>query len=350
VDTSSVKAIEWKDNELVLLDQRILPHKEEYVSCTCVEDVFVAIRAMIVRGAPAIGICAAYGVVLSAQSRSVFSDEAVSAIERDIEHLRTARPTAVNLMWALDVMLEELSEERRGDLSVEILLDKAKQIHSDDIFNNLLMGELACAVIGKLEQGPSSVLTHCNAGALATGGYGTALGVVRAMWESGLLERVFADETRPWLQGARLTVWELEKDGIPVVLNVDCAASWVMKNKQVKWLIVGADRIAANGDVVNKIGTYGLAIQAKYHGVKVMVVAPSSTVDMQSRHGEEIEIEMRDLREVRALSGQLISLADVDAVNPVFDITPASLVDFIVTEKGVIHNPDALKMNELFGV
>jgi methylthioribose-1-phosphate isomerase len=346
--STSVKAVDWQDDKLVLLDQRRLPHKEEYIVCESLEEVFDAIKSMVVRGAPAIGICAAYGVVVSAKSYDLVTDRLIERIFEDIDYLRTARPTAVNLMWALDEMKQTIIEQENVDLCLDKLLTKAKQIHQEDIDNNYKMGALACDIFAQSTTKPFSVMTHCNAGGLATGGYGTALGVIRSAWQHGFINTVFADETRPWLQGARLTAWELSKDNIPVVLNVDCAASWVMKNKGVDWIIVGADRIAANGDVVNKIGTYSLAIQAKYHGAKVMVVAPSSTVDMNSNNGDVIEIEMRDIDEIRQVSGVPISSPDVDGINPVFDVTPASLIDVIVTEKGAIENPDAEKMKAVF--
>lgn len=346
--SSQVKAVEWLDNKLVLLDQRRLPLAEEYLECASVEDVFEAIRSMVVRGAPAIGISAAYGVVLGARTCDQLAKGCFENIYAQVSYLRSARPTAVNLMWALDEMLKLLSLQEKNGFCLDSLLSKAQQIHQEDISNNYKMGLMASEVFSQYETAPFTVMTHCNAGSLATGGYGTALGVIRSAWKNGLISAVFADETRPWLQGARLTAWELEKDGIPVILNVDCAASWVMKNKGVKWIIVGADRIAANGDVVNKIGTYSLAIQAKFHGVKVMVVAPSSTVDMKSNDGNGIEIEMRALEEITKVAGNQIAHPDIDAVNPVFDVTPANLVDYIVTEKGVIALPNTEKMSALF--
>ncbi|KZY37787.1 MULTISPECIES: S-methyl-5-thioribose-1-phosphate isomerase [unclassified Oleiphilus] len=349
-ESLSVKAVDWQDGALVLLDQRNLPLSEDYMSCHDVEQVYTAIKTMVVRGAPAIGICAAYGVVLSAKKHLMNGVDFYERINKDIEFLSQARPTAVNLAWALKVMQEELLAQKEQDFSLEKLLLRAQEIHQEDIANNFKMGDLACSVFKRFHEKPFSVMTHCNAGGLATGGYGTALGVIRSAWSDGLITEVFADETRPWMQGTRLTVWELMRDDIPVTLNADSAASWVIQNKSVEWIIVGADRIAANGDVVNKIGTYSLAIQARYHGAKVMVVAPSSTVDMASKNGASIEIEMRDSDELKCFSGQQVSEANVQALNPVFDVTPASLVDYIVTERGVIAGPTLDKMTDKFSL
>ena len=348
LEITGVKAVEWFQGELILLDQRKLPLTEEYVHCRSVNDVFDAIRLMVVRGAPAIGVCAAYAVVLSARSNSPADAAFYRLIEADIEHLKTARPTAVNLNWALDVMHQRLAILQEKGYQDEALLECALRIHDEDIKNNLLMSDLACKLFSQFHEAPFNVMTHCNAGSLATGGYGTALGAIRSAWQQGLINSVFADETRPWLQGAKLTAWELMKDGIPVTINVDGAASWVIKNRQVEWVVVGADRIAANGDVANKIGTYALAIQARYHGAKVMVVAPSNTVDMMTTSGDEIKIEMRSLEELSQIGGVQVADPDTKAINPVFDVTPASLIDYIVTEKGVVSEPCAAKMKALF--
>ena len=347
-NSSKVKAVEWKDNALVLLDQRKLPGLETYISCRSVEDAINSIRNMVVRGAPAIGICAAYAAVLSAQVNKPVCDESFSRIDDDLDRLARARPTAVNLMWAVTEMRKALIHERLHGYDSSRFLAVALKIHSADIENNILMGKMAAEIFQRHSPDAVSVMTHCNAGSLATGGYGTALGAIRAGWHSGLIRDVYADETRPWLQGSRLTVWELMQDNIPVTLNVDGAAAWLIKDRDIAWIIVGADRIAANGDVANKIGTYSLAILAKYHGARVMVVAPSSTVDMNTKSGDEIEIEMRSMDELRRYGSEQISTEDVQALNPVFDVTPASLIDYIVTEKGVIESPSSDKMLSLF--
>lgn len=334
-----VRAVLWSDTTLQLLDQRLLPQQEEMLRLESSAAVADAIRNMVVRGAPAIGITAAYGAVIAARRR--FGESARNwreGFDADLEQLRQARPTAVNLGWALDRMAA-CAGGLEGD-PVPALLTLASAIHADDIAANRRMGELGAALIGT----GSGVLTHCNTGSLATGGYGTALGVIRSAWSANRLTSVYADETRPWLQGARLTAWELVKDSIPVTLLVDGAAAHLMKLGKVHWLIVGSDRIAANGDVANKIGTYAAAVAARYHGVKVMVVAPASTVDMQTASGAAIPIEARPESEVLSLAGQPLAAAGAVAWNPAFDVTPAELVDAIVTERGVVEQPDPAKM------
>ncbi|WP_097460519.1 S-methyl-5-thioribose-1-phosphate isomerase [Mangrovitalea sediminis] len=343
-----VVALEWRGDSLALLDQRLLPGEERWLTLSTADEVFSAIRDMVVRGAPAIGISAAYGVVLAARS-ALESEDWLARIESAIENLAESRPTAVNLFWALRRMREPLAVVASALEAVEQLERQAVRIHQEDLAANLHMGALALEVIGRDAPEPISVLTHCNTGALATGGYGTALGVIRSLWKSGKLSRVYADETRPWLQGARLTAWELQRDGIPVTLNADSAAAHLMAGGSIKWVIVGADRITANGDVANKIGTYGLAVLARFHGVRFMVVAPSSTVDMQLASGRDIPIEQRTGEEVRAIRGIAIAPEDVEVFNPVFDVTPADLIDVIVTEKGVIEQPTQEKMVALFG-
>jgi methylthioribose-1-phosphate isomerase len=258
-------------------------------------------------------------------------------VQQDLSILAVSRPTAVNLFWAIERMQTLL---QRSSVSVDDLLQEARQIQQEDIEANHRMGELGAAFLAA----NSSVLTHCNAGALATGGYGTALGVVRSGFAQGKIKHVFADETRPWLQGSRLTAWELLHDHIPVTLLAEGAAASLMAAGQVQWVIVGSDRIAANGDVANKIGTYSLAVLARYHGVRFMVAAPSSTVDMDTPTGADIPIESRDPAELLQLAGQPIAAPGADAWNPVFDVTPAELVDVIVTERGVVEQPTAEKM------
>ena len=338
-----IRAIVWRDDALELLDQRLLPDKTEYRRYVDAAAVARAITDMVVRGAPAIGITAAYGVVLAARAR--YGEDAghwQSLIRADLALLAAARPTAINLMWAIQRM-EVVIAHLDGEPGAKLLAE-AQAIHAEDVTANRHMGELGAALLG---ESPGAVLTHCNTGSLATGGYGTALGVIRSGVAAGLIDRVYADETRPWLQGARLTAWELVQDGIPVTLLVDAAASYLLKQGAVRWVIVGADRIAANGDLANKIGTYNLAVSARYHGVRFMVVAPTSTIDMRIRNGGAIPIEQRSPQELLTLAGHRIAAAGAGVWNPSFDITPAELVDALVTERGVVLAPNAEKMAHL---
>ncbi|HET8900057.1 MAG TPA: S-methyl-5-thioribose-1-phosphate isomerase [Rhodanobacteraceae bacterium] len=328
----SVRAVQWQGDHLRLLDQRRLPFEEVWLEFRDAGAVAQAIRDLVVRGAPAIGIAAAWGVVLAARR----NDDVSAAMA----NLRAARPTAVNLMWALDRMQSRLA----GGADASQLAAEAAAIQAEDLAANHRMGAAGAALI---EPG-SGVLTHCNTGSLATAGFGTALGVIRAGVEQGRIARVFAGETRPWLQGARLTVWELLHDGIDATLIADSAAAHLMKTGAVQWVIIGADRIAANGDAANKIGSYQLAIAARYHGVKFMVVAPSSTVDMATPSGEAIEIELRDPAELLSIAGTRTVAAGVNAWNPVFDVVPATLIDAIVTERGVIEAPSLERMRAVF--
>lgn len=325
----SVRAVEWRGDHLRLLDQRRLPHEESFIECREAAQVARAIVDLAVRGAPAIGIAAAWGVVLAARA----GEDLAEASAR----LRSARPTAVNLMWALDRM-------RGAGADAAALEAEARAIQAEDLEANRHMGELGAALIAP----GSGVLTHCNTGSLATAGYGTALGVIRAGVAGGRIARVFAGETRPWLQGARLTMWELQRDGIPATLVADSAAAHLMRTGAVQWVVVGADRIAANGDTANKIGTSQLAIVARHYGVRFMVVAPASTIDMAMPGGEGIEIELRDGDELLGIAGQRTVVAGARAWNPVFDVTPAPLIDALVTERGVVERPDAARMAALF--
>lgn len=324
--TSAVHAIEWLDDHLRLLDQRLLPHQEVYIECRTVEEVARAIHNMSVRGAPAIGIAAAYGMAM-AMRKDIHSYDAAEKL------LASARPTAVNLAWAL----ERLRRVHRLTPRPSVLLAEAQRIHQEDLAQNLKMAELGAAL---LPQG-ARVLTHCNTGALATGGHGTALGVIRTAHEQGRLAQVYATETRPWLQGARLTAWELQKEKIPVRLVADGAAAFLMAQRKVDWVVVGADRIAANGDTANKIGTYALAIAARHHSVKFMVVAPSGTFDLNCPDGAHLPIEERAASELTEFRGQPVAPAGVEAWNPVFDVTRASLITALVCEKGAMVSPDA---------
>ena len=340
---NTIQPIIWQDGHLRLLDQRLLPANETYNTYHDVSAVADAIRQMVVRGAPAIGITAAYGIVLAARHRYATNPQNWKhEIETDFKVLAASRPTAVNLFWAIDHMRSVLGtlQDDPGDA----LLAEAKQIHNADIAANRAMGELGASLLGENSQ----VITHCNTGALATGGYGTALGVIRTAHSQGKLAMVYADETRPWLQGARLTAWELEKENIPVKLMVEGAAAALMKQEKPDWVIVGADRIAANGDVANKIGTYGLAVLARQHGVRFMVVAPTTTIDMQTETGDKIPIEFRDAAELTQCAGNTIAPDGVTGWNPVFDMTPAKLVDAIVTERGIIRQPNKQKLAAIF--
>lgn len=337
-----VQAVVWRENTLELLDQRCLPGMIAYRSCRTAAEVAEAIRVMVVRGAPAIGIAAAYGVALAARAAYAADPERWRPrLAADLEWLAASRPTAVNLVWALRRM-EQVGATIDGDPFPRLLLE-AEAIHAEDQAANRRMGELGAALLS----GRGAVLTHCNAGALATGGYGTALGVIRSGYAQGLIERVYADETRPWLQGARLTAWELAQEGIPVTLLADGAAAALLRQGVVRWVIVGADRIAANGDTANKIGTYGLALAARHHGVRFMVVAPMSTVDRNLASGHEIPIEQRGADELLNLNGQPVAAAGAEVWNPSFDVTPAELVDVLVTERGVAWRPDQAKIAAL---
>jgi methylthioribose-1-phosphate isomerase len=340
----TIRAIRWDEQGLWLLDQRLLPAAEEYRLLTDAVAVAGAIRDMVVRGAPAIGIAAAYAVVLAArQARATDPGRWRERLDTELARLAAARPTAVNLAWALARMRRAIPQGEADPLPA--LLAEARRIEGEDLAANRRMGELGAALI----TGPCAVLTHCNTGSLATGGYGTALGVIRSAYRAGRITRVYADETRPWLQGARLTAWELVRDGIPVSLLADAAAAHLMRQGQVAWVIVGADRIAANGDTANKIGTYGLAVAARRHGVRFMVVAPTSTVDPDLADGGLIPIEQRAADEVLTLAGRPVAAAGAQAWNPAFDVTPAALIDAIVTERGVVLAPDRQRMATLLG-
>lgn len=330
---STVCPLRWEGGFLYLLDQRRLPEEEIWLSYTNASEVSDAIRSMVVRGAPAIGITAAFGLVLEAyalqeEESDTFEEQWLKAAGL----LESARPTAVNLMWAVRRMVNVFSAHKEMDgMDLPGLLEtEALSIWNEDVAANLLMGRMGASLC------PSNVnfLTHCNAGALATGGYGTALGVIRACKQMGKTVHIFADETRPWLQGVRLTAWELMKDEIPVTVVVDSVAATLMRQGKVSAVIVGADRIAANGDVANKIGTYSLAVLAKAHNIPFYVAAPTSTIDFNTASGEEIPIEERDASEVVSYPS-----FSPDIYNPVFDVTPNELVTAIITEKGVLVPP-----------
>ncbi|KLD73792.1 S-methyl-5-thioribose-1-phosphate isomerase [Xanthomonas hyacinthi] len=339
-----IRPIRWTGEALELLDQRKLPFVVEHLQCRDSDQVAAAIHTLAVRGAPAIGIAAGWGVVLAA--RAIQADDgaqALAKLEPALQRLKAARPTAVNLAWALLRMRKTLAAA--GADWRQAIARQAQAIAEEDLAANRHMGALGAALIAP----GSGVLTHCNTGSLATAGFGTALGVIRAGMAQGRIAKVFAGETRPWLQGARLTVWELQQDGIEATLIADSAAAHLMKTGAVQWVIVGADRICANGDTANKIGTYQLAIAARHHGVRFMVVAPSSTVDMDSADGAQIEIEQRDPGELFGVGGVRTVAEGIAAWNPVFDVTPAALIDAIVTERGVIERPDPARMRAAFG-
>jgi methylthioribose-1-phosphate isomerase len=339
-----VRPIRWTGERLQLLDQRKLPGSVEYLEYSDSDSVATAIRDLVVRGAPAIGIAAAWGAVLAVRGvQAATGPVALARIEPALQRLNAARPTAVNLGWALARMRRVLAHA--GADWYDAFEREAHAIATEDLAANRRMGEIGAALIAP----GSGVLTHCNTGSLATAGFGTALGVIRAGVATGRIAHVYAGETRPWLQGARLTVWELQQDGIPATLIADSAAAHLMKSGAVQWVVIGADRICANGDVANKIGSYQLAIVARHHGVKFMVVAPSSTVDMAMSRGDGIEIELRDGAELLGIGGQRMVAAGIDAWNPVFDVTPADLIDVIVTERGAVHAPDAARMGAVFG-
>lgn len=327
----AVKAVEWIAGEgvLKLLDQRALPGREAYVVCRSVEDAALAIENMTVRGAPAIGIAAAYGVLLAGGGRG--------AVSAALERLARTRPTAVNLFAALERMraVFESASSLDGAALTDRLLDEAVRIHEADIEANRRMGAYGADLLPQ----DAVVLTHCNAGAIATGGHGTALGILRSAREAGKTVRVFADETRPLLQGARLTVWELARDGFEVTLITDGMAGALMRTGRIDAVIVGADRIAANGDTANKIGTYGLAVLAAAHGVPFYVAAPWSTFDLSLPDGSGIPIEERSEEEMRVLSGGQRVPDAVRVWNPAFDVTPARCITAIVTERGVFRPP-----------
>lgn len=337
--------IRWNNGALELLDQRLLPHQIHWVSYQDAPSVAQAITDMVVRGAPAIGITAAYGVALSAMAhRGTLSSEDLTPIMADITLLSNSRPTAINLMWALDHMklclLKAVAEHTAIDAIVTALIEEAISIHQQDIHFCHSIGDHGADLLSP----NSTVYTHCNAGALATGGHGTALGVIRSAFAQDKISQVFAGETRPWLQGARLTSWELQQAGIPVRLVTEGAAGHTLKHNSVDWLIVGADRIAADGSVANKVGTYNLAILARHHNCKVMVAAPSSTFDLTIHQGDDIPIEQRADQEVTHYQDIPIAPEGVSALNPSFDVTPADLIDAIVTEHGVIERPNREKI------
>jgi methylthioribose-1-phosphate isomerase len=332
-----IQPIEFRDNTLRLLDQRLLPASEEWLELKTPPQVIDAIRDLVVRGAPAIGVTAAYGLVLGAAALPTTRPQFDEAFDALCTQMAEARPTAVNLVWAIRRM--QAVVRSRGDAPVDevcaALLDEATAMQTADVSTNRALGHHGAALLGDR----ATVLTHCNAGALATAGYGTALGVVRAAVELGKKISVLAGETRPYLQGARLTAWELQRDDIPCTVITDNMSGHMMQTGAVDAVVVGADRIAANGDVANKIGTYMLAVLARENGIPFYVAAPTSTIDLELTSGADIPIEQRDGEEVLVIGTQRVAPAGIEAAYPAFDVTPARFVDAIITESGVAEAP-----------
>jgi methylthioribose-1-phosphate isomerase len=331
----AVRTIQWKNDRVIMLDQRLLPHKEVYRVCRSYEEVAQAIRDMVIRGAPAIGVAAAMGVALGASQATEKTFD--RKFERILSVLAKTRPTAVNLFWALEKMRKVYTENRsRGiEMVKRLLKEEAQKIYKEDIAANKQLGKFGASILRDARR----VMTHCNAGALATAGYGTALGVIRALKESGKLVEVWVNETRPFLQGARLTAWELKKEKIPAILVTDNMAGYLMQKGRVDAVVVGCDRVASNGDVANKIGTYGIAVLAKRHGIPFYVAGPTSSIDIDCASGKDIPIEQRDPKEVSHICGQSLAPKGIKAFNPAFDITSQDLISAIITEKGIIRPP-----------
>ncbi len=331
----AVKTIQWKNDRVIMLDQRLLPHQEEYLACRDYKEVAAAIRNMAIRGAPAIGVAAAMGVALGCLNVSPKSFD--REFERIVLVLGKTRPTAVNLFWALQRMREVYLRTRSSGVeSVQrALKDEALKIYRDDIAANKQLGKYGAGLMRHAKR----IMTHCNAGALATAGYGTALGVLRALKAAGSKFEVLVNETRPFLQGARLTAWELKKEKIPAMLVTDNMAGYLMQQGRVDAVIVGCDRVAANGDVANKIGTYIIAVLAKRHGIPFYVAGPTSSIDINCPSGKEIPIEQRDPKEVSHLFGKPLAPRGMKVFNPAFDVTSQELISAIITEKGVINPP-----------
>jgi methylthioribose-1-phosphate isomerase len=333
-----IQTLEWTDNGVRFIDQTKLPMQEVYVTCNTYEEVADAIRTMVVRGAPAIGVAAAMGIALGVRDSKAKS---IAELKNDLDHvcdvIGKTRPTAVNLFWAIQRMKESFDCLRTRPIA-EIkreLIEEAKRMHAEDVAANQAMGRHGATLL----PAGAAVLTHCNAGALATAGYGTALGVIRAAVEQGKKIHVYADETRPFLQGARLTAWELSKDGIPTTVISDSMAGAMMREGKIGAVVVGADRIAANGDVANKIGTYTVAVLAKENGIPFYVAAPISTVDLSCADGSKIPIEQRNPREITHIGDRQMVPDGVSVENPAFDVTPSKYVTAIVTEKGIARPP-----------
>lgn len=345
---SKIKTIEWVDNYSKMVNQTLLPEHFEYINITTGQEMFDAIKTMIVRGAPAIGVAGAHGVVLFAQelaNLNLSRDEFIKRLLEKADYIATSRPTAVNLMWAVKKQKEIIQNSTSNiDGIVEELKQNGIKLENEDVEINKKIGDFGAQIV---PQG-ASILTHCNAGALATVGYGTALGVVRSAFAQDNTVQVFADETRPRQQGARITTLELTMDGIPTTLITDGMCSYFMKKGMIDLVVVGADRIAANGDTANKIGTYTVAIAAKYHNIPFYVAAPLSTIDTGIKTGEEIIIEERSREEVTHINGKIICAPEVNIINPGFDVTPNELISGIITEKGILKPDYKKSINEVF--
>ncbi|HRD02990.1 MAG TPA: S-methyl-5-thioribose-1-phosphate isomerase [Candidatus Saccharicenans sp.] len=338
--------ITWENDVVVMIDQRKLPQKEVYLKLRSVEQVALAIENMTIRGAPAIGLAAAYGLALA--THQVKSEKNLDeTFEKAYERLWRTRPTARNLFWALERMKRVFNKNRKQGLEAlkDVLLAEAKKMDMEDLAMNMKIGEYG----QRLVSDGDTILTHCNAGGLATAGYGTALGVIRAAVAHGKRIKVLSDETRPLLQGARLTCWELQREGIPVTLITDNMAGYLMKKGEISLVVVGADRIALNGDTANKIGTYSAAILAREHHLPFYVAAPLSTFDFSIKTGEAIPIEERQSNEVRKIGGKLITVADIQVRNPAFDVTPARLISGIITEHGLLRPPFGPAIKKIAG-
>lgn len=342
-----VAPITWKEDRVLLIDQTRLPAEEAFVEIATYQDMAQAIKTMIVRGAPAIGVAAAYGMYLGAREiQTEDRGEFLSRLDEIAQLLRSTRPTAVNLFWAIDRMLKTARETEGGvDHLKEVLLSAAKTIHAQDLQTCKAIGDCGLSVL-PANPDKLNILTHCNAGALATAGYGTALGVVRSAWSTGRLARVFADETRPRLQGAKLTAWECVREGIPVTLISDGMAAHCMQRGMINAVVVGADRIASNGDTANKIGTYHLAIAAKAHNIPFFVAAPLSTIDFKLASGAEIPIEERDPAEIYRVGETRLTPEGVEFYNPAFDVTPAEYIAAIITEFGAFAPGDLNRLRD----
>jgi len=342
-----VETLRWREGRLEMIDQRILPAEFRYLSYHGATDTAEGIRSMVVRGAPAIGCAAAYGVAMEAERlRSLEPPAFASALNHAIEILAASRPTAVNLFWALKrmrVKWDSLKANSPGEIA-DVLLEEAHEILAEDIRINRKMGAFGAELLAD----GARVLTHCNAGALATAGHGTALGVIRSAVEAGKRISVIADETRPFLQGARLTAWEMVQENIPVTLITDNMAGFMMSQGEVDAVVVGTDRVAANGDVANKIGTYMVAVLARRHNIPFYVACPLSTIDMSIADGRGIPIEERDASEVTGFREAQWAAQGVKVRNPAFDVTPAELVTALITEKGLVLAPDRNKLRALF--
>lgn len=348
---SKIRTIKWENGVSKMIDQTLIPYEYKYVEVETIEKMYASIKNMIVRGAPAIGIAGAHGVVLEAlklEKKEKDIEKYKNKLVEKSNWLKTSRPTAVNLMWAIDRQIEVIESFDGSNIEklTENLVQNAIKLENDDILINQKIGENGASVVKK----GAGILTHCNAGALATVGYGTALGVIRSAFANDKTIKVYADETRPRQQGARLTTWELIEDGIDVTLLTDGMCSYFMKNGYIDMVVVGADRIALNGDTANKIGTYTLAICAKYHNVPFYVAAPKSTIDVNIKTGDEIPIEMRNEDEVFIINGKRVCREGTKAINPSFDVTPHELITGIITEEGIVKENYEQNIKKLFSL